>query len=519
MAEMQEPLSISMRKIARGTGVAIVGTLAAMLVGFIIRLIIARYGSGAEYGIYSLVIVIFAFATTIVSLGLNQGATRYIAFFRSKGDTARVGGVISASLILAAAASIIGAVALFLGAGAIATSIFHTPALASALKIFAVAIPFFTLINIGVAVFRGFDSMGQQTGFQYILFNLLFLAFILVVTLLNMTFAAVFYSYLAASIITAIALVLYSVKKLPQKFTFAAGTDTAAVRKELLLFSLPLMGTALLSTMMFWVDSLLLGYFKTPEAVGLYNAARPMAQIIGEPMSAVLLIYVPVATGLYARNLMAEFRRNYTILTKWVVSLTLPIFLVLFLFPEAVLNLLFGTGYTAAAPALRILSLGLIINNFFGPRGGALVALGHAKFLLWSIAAAVTFDVILNIILIPPMGIVGAAIAATAALTLSCVISTTKVYLSSRAQPLSRNLLKPVLFSIAAAFLFYFIFSRLTITLWMLPLLFILYYAVYAAAVVLTRSFDKEDIAMLLEIEKLSGVNFTAAKRILSRFI
>jgi hypothetical protein len=53
----------------------------------------------------------------------------------------------------------------------------------------------------------------------------------------------------------------------------------------------------------------------------------------------------------------------------------------------------------------------------------------------------------------------------------------------------------------------------------MLPLLFILYYVVYAAAVVLTRSFDREDIAMLLEIEKLSGINFAPIKKILSRFV
>src|SRR4030043_1529029 len=124
---MIEPLSDSLRKIARGTGIALVGTFLALLLGFVTRLIIARYGSEADYGIYSLAIVVITFATTLVSLGLPDGTARYVAYYRGKGETAKVTGVTSVSLQLTAAAGIIVSIALFFSAEYIASYIFHSP--------------------------------------------------------------------------------------------------------------------------------------------------------------------------------------------------------------------------------------------------------------------------------------------------------------------------------------------------------------------------------------------------------
>ena len=517
---MVEPLSDSLRKIARGTGIALIGTFVALLLGFIIRIIIARYGSEADYGIYSLAIVIVTFATTLVSLGLPEGTARYIAYFRGKGESIKVRGVISVSLQLTAAASVIISIALFFSAEYIASNIFHTPDLTLALKIFAIGVPFFAIINILVSVFRGFAKMEPQAYFQYVLFNFLFLLLILVLALFHLPFASLFYTYVIALILTFIALLIYAIKKLSPPMLFSREQSNIGVTKELLFFSLPLLVTALLSMIVLLADTLLLGYFKTSEVVGLYNAARPMAQFVSEPLALMALIYTPVATGLYSQNLITELRRNYVVSTKWIISLTLPFFLILFLFPEAVLNLFFGSNYMAAAPALRILSLGFIISNLFGPNQSVLLAVGEARFIMWTALTGAITSVVLNVILIPPFSIVGAAIALVVSVILVKIVIAVKAYLLCKAQPMSKNLLKPVVASIILALLFKIASTYLvTISWWMLLFLFILYYAVYGMAVVLTRSFDSEDIALLLEMEKMSGINATPFKKILSRFL
>jgi len=513
-------LSSSLSKIARGTGIAFIGTFLGLLLGFVSRPIIARHGSEADYGVFSLALVVITIVTLISCLGLQEGATRFIAYFRGKDEPAKVRGTITVSLQITAIASIILAISLFLGSEAIALGIFHTPELTNALRIFAVGLPFLVMVNMLAAVFRGFDRMEPQAYFQYILLNASFLLFLIAGILLGLPFIAVFYAYLAATITTLVALSFYAAKRLPRLMALPEEQTGGFAKKELFSFSLPLLGTAMLSVIILWMDTLMLGYFKTPDVVGLYNAARPLAQFISEPLAAMLLVYTPVATVLYAQNAVNELKRNYTIVTKWIVSLTLPFFLVLFLFPEAVLNLFFGPTYVAAAPALRILSLGFIVNNLFGPNQSVLLAAGHSRFVMWSVAVTAMLNIVLGILLIPPWGIIGAAVASIVSLISTRIIIAVRIYQMFGAHPWSKNLLNPVIASALLAFLFWFATRGLVaISWWMLPLLFVLYCVIYGLAMVFTRSFDKEDIALLLEIEGRSGINTAPVKRILGKFI
>ena len=55
-----------------------------MLLGFVSRVIIVRYTTQTEYGIFSLALVLMSIFVTISTLGLQEGSTRYIAYFRGK---------------------------------------------------------------------------------------------------------------------------------------------------------------------------------------------------------------------------------------------------------------------------------------------------------------------------------------------------------------------------------------------------------------------------------------------------
>ncbi|MBN2463332.1 MAG: flippase [Dehalococcoidia bacterium] len=513
-------LDSSLGKIARGAGIAVIGMVVGLLFQFIARLIIARYGLEANYGTFSLALVILNLAVVLAGLGLYQGATRSIAFFRGRGDTVKVRRTISASLQLAIVTSLIIGIAIFFSAEPIAIGIFHTPDLASALRIFAIGIPLFTLINVISAIFRGFDRVEPQVFFQFVLLNILFLLFLAIFLSIGLPFTAVFYAYLVALFLTLVALVYYTTKKSPHLAKFTGFRDGSYIRKELLIFSLPLLGVVVLNRVMGWTDTLMLGYFKTSEVVGLYNAAYPLAEFVSTPLNALVLIYAPVAAGLYAQNLESELRRSYIIVVKWLTFLTMPIFLVLCFFPEAALNLFFGSTYIAAAPALRILSIGFIVSSLLGPNSVTLIALGKSGFIMWSSLAGAAISIAVNIGLIPPFGIVGAAIASAVSLTLVNIIRSVKLYSLSRVQPLSKNLLKPLIASVALALLFKFVAGGfINVAWWMLPVLFILYYAIYVIATVVTRSFDREDIALLLKIETKSGANLTPLKKLMRRFL
>jgi O-antigen/teichoic acid export membrane protein len=139
---------------------------------------------------------------------------------------------------------------------------------------------------------------------------------------------------------------------------------------------------------------------------------------------------------------------------------------------------------------------------------------------MWATLAVATVNIILNIILIPPLGIVGAAIASAASLILFSIVKSVKLYASYRIHPLSKNLLKPLVISVILALLFQIVFGHfILVTWWILPCLLISYYVIYGMATVLSKSFDREDIVLLLAIEKRSGINAEPLKKILRLFI
>jgi O-antigen/teichoic acid export membrane protein len=516
---MQQPADDSLRRIAQSTGVAVVGMALGVVFSFLTRLIIARYGMQTSYGTFSLALVVLQFGSIISSLGLSRGAIRYIAHFGSGGDQARVRMTMSAALRFSLLASIIVGLAVFLAADAIARNIFHAPDLTPALEIFAIGIPFATLTGTLVAFFRGFGRIVPWVLFQNIILNAIAFTILIIILAAGLPFITVFYAYLAAIILTSIILVVYTVKKLPQRFTLT-GREGPPITRELLLFSLPLLGSSLIGILMMHIDTLMLGYFKTVDIVGLYNAAYPMASFISIPLIALNLMYTPVATGLFSQNKLPELRRNYVVLTKWLVSLTLPVFLVMALFPEASIHLLFGQEYVAAAEPLRILAIGFIINNLLGPNGETLLALGRPNFILWSTVAAAVLNVILNILLIPSMGMVGAAIASLVALAAANLLRLPIIYSLVKAQPFSKNLFKPMVISIALAALVQIIASHFfAVTFWMVPVIVLLFYGIYMLAMIFTRSLDKEDIALLLAIERRSGINTAPVKKLLRKLM
>jgi len=512
----------SLKGIVKGTLAASIGLFVSLALTFLSRIIVARYVAVSEYGLFSLALTMSEILALISTFGLQQGAPRYIAYFRAKDERSKVNNIIVLSVQFVLIISIPLSLLVFLAAGPIATNFFHNPELIFPLKMFALGVPFLALIRVTTSIYRGFDRIDVKIYFDDLSRSVLFPLLLAIVIVCGLSFRGIIYAYPLSLAITLIALVIYSIRKTPWHLGSLKlkGENPAPLRKELFFFCLPLLGALILATIRSYSSMILLGYFKTPLLVGLYGAASPLAEFMLATSTAMSLIYVPITSGLYAKGLMAELRRNYTILVKWMVAVSLPLFLVLVLFPETVLNFVFGATYIPAAAALRILSLGFFIANLLGLASFSLLIIGRPRLMMWALLAAAGVGVVLGITLIPPLGLVGAAIAGAISVVVAEIICSVQFYMLTKAQPLSKNLLKPIAVSLALVAIIYLVTtSFFNITFWMLPILFIVFYLVYAVAMLLTRSFDQEDIAMLLEIEKMLRIDATVVKKVIRRFL
>jgi O-antigen/teichoic acid export membrane protein len=506
--EKNRSLDESLQKITRGAGIALLGTFLGLLLQFVTRIILARYGTQAEYGTYSLALTVINPLTVIAGVGLYEGTARYIAYLRAKRLFQSIPNVARDAILLPLISSLIVGLALFALADVLAISVFHSELLSLPFRVLSVGLPLITLINSIIAIYRGYDRVGPQVLFQSVIISGLFLVLSLGIIFFKLPFEMVFYSYVFSIAATLVALLVYSARFKQMPGEHDGLVSGGSLRKDLLVFSLPIMGTALLYTLMTSTDTLTLGYFKPVDDVGIYNAGYTLASMLTVFLAAFQLIFVPISTGLYSNNLLHELKRNYIIVTKWLTSITFPLFLVFFLFPDAVLNLIFGDNYLGGSIILRVLSMGCILGNLLGLSSGILIAIGKPKYNMYATALAVLTNIILGITLIPRLGILGAAIASAVSISLLNVFCATVVYNNIRALPISWNLLKPMVSSLLLALAFQLIikyFFTLSSS-WILLAVFALYYFLYMLSIFVTRSFDQEDIQLIVKIAGLFGI-------------
>jgi len=510
----------SLQKVAKGTSIVLIGTLIVTFFGFISRILIARQWTQSDFGIFSLALSIISLFTVISILGLERGTTRNIAYYKGKKDYKKIPKIIASSIFTTLAASNIIAIILFFSSEAIAEGLFHEPALVAPLQIFSVAIPFSNLISILVSVLRGFNQIKPYVYFQQMLLHALFFFFLLYIVIFNMSFINIFYAHIGSLIFTCVVLAIYIIRKTHGYHVLSNSSVTLPITKELLLFSLPLLGTAMIQQIVGCTDTLMLGGIKSAVDVGLYNAARPLSGFITFPLSALLMMYTPVISGLYGRGKIDEIKRNFSIITKWISLITLPLFLILFLYSETIISYLFGAPYVLAANALRVLSLGMFLHNLAGPNGGTLIAMGKTRFILFAFLTTALLNVALNVFLIPPYGVLGAAIASAIAVFAINIIKCQRLYSLNRINPLSKNLIKPTIASLIIIFLVYVIIDNyFIVTFWMVPPLFVLFCLIIFISILFTKSLDEEDVQILVSIARKIGIKSQSIERFLRKFM
>lgn len=504
----------SLKKIAKGGGLLFMGTVFGMCLQVVNRVLIVRSISRADYGIFSMGLVIFTMAGTLSQGGFSLSVPRFLGLYRGKEDRGRIMGVIRSSfeveLILAAGFFAF----LFLGAGFL-EDFYHMEGLTTSVRIFAVGIPFFILTQVITDIFRGFDKVTPTFYFSNILLASSRAIFLLVVALTTASLLHIVAAYVGAILVTGILASFYYVEKRPIR-----DTVPITMRKELLLFSIPLFGTVFLAQIMKWTDVLMLGYFAPPDQVGLYNGAIPICSLIPVFLSSAGFIFIPVLSVLYSHGQFLEMKKTYSILTKWIYSATLPLFLVVFIFAPQVLTLLFGADYQDASTALRILSVGYMFHVSTGPIGQNLVILGRPRLIMVNNIAGVLVNIVLNFFLIPRYGINGAAIATSSTYVALNVLALLQVYRISRMHPFSTTYVKPLSFSMVLSAVSYILFRYgFPSSYWVIPLAALFITGSYFLLILVTRSFDREDIMLLKMVENRSGIKLTWMRKILRKFL
>ena len=368
-------------------------TLAPILRMFVV-IGIAR-GLGVEaLGNYQIVMAQYAIFESLISLGLWSFTIREIAADRSRAGTILLHGSLLSLLVTFPAA---------LGMHLVGLSYADDVRLALLVMCFA-------LWPAGVSSY----SDGVLIAFE----RTSYVAVLMLCEELFLTAAACFclwlgYGLLAVIAVAATARVVGASVRASVAVRIARPIEWRFRRDVVLLLcrhAPVFLSTALLWTLFWRTDTLMLSWLSTPANVGLYSAALRIVSMFQELPKAVLVTIFPRLSALHQSS-QASFRQlsirtgGYLLLFSMIASLGVSTF------GRSVLTALFSDKFAQASPVLEIMIWSLVPFSVANLLGNMLIASRNQNADLVINAIALILNVVLNLVLIPPYGVLGAVAA------------------------------------------------------------------------------------------------------------
>lgn len=489
--------SSELMRLARATGTIYLSSILVMFLGFVSVILVVRFTTQSEYGTYSLANTIISIIILISSLGLIEGTTRYIAYFRGKHEITKIKDIIISSVQIALISGGLFLSLSYLLAPIISNGIFENPELIMPFRLLSLSIPLSVLINIYISIFRGFDRIMPSAYFS-LMKSLIFLTLLMAYFFFGPSLDVAILANVFSVLVTCIVFSIYFIKKLPISIVDWQMTRLRSIGLDLLSFSIPLLAVNMLMSVLTWTDTLMIGYFKTPELVGLYNVAPPLAYLNMLFLTSLGALYVPIASKLYSQNKLDDLKKIYSTSTKWCFIGTLPIATIFIIMPEIVLELFYGSRYADAAIVLETMTLGIVLNTMSGPSFYALIAIGKTGMITRGYLISCIINIALNIILIQYMGIAGAAIASAISIVVGSIVLSLGLYRYTGIHPLTSGYIKIIASSLIAIVPAYFI-SHIQLLDGALQLVaaIILVALTHIILILITKSLDREDLALI----------------------
>ena len=489
----------SVNRIVSGSGVIFAGTLIGLLFDITIKRVFTTYLSPGDFGIYSLALTVISITGAIATLGLSDGVARYVAYFRGRNEDYKIHELITSAAVMGLTASVF--------AMMVSPALFEhltengfdiQGKISAVIKIMIFAIPVTILLNVAVAVYRGFDRTNVNMYFYNLVRPLSLLVFASAAVFFRLSFHGMVFMDLLSMIFTFCVMSVYFIKRPP--FELKLKLKFSEPTKQLIRYSLPLLITSTLLNIMLWTATMMLGYFKSAEVVGVYSAVSSLVGFLGMMIGPMGFVYVPVVSKLWGENRIGSVGSIYQIMTKWCFLLTFPIFVLMFVYPESLLTNIYGADYTSGALVLQILAMGSITNSYFGFNYHTIMASGDSDLLMKCSLASAAMNVFLNFILIPQYGILGAAIASSVSFSLIEVFMTFKIWKNQNIHPFTLTYKRLTVIGIlmVASMLAARKALLLTGANWEYAAFIILYFAIVMYANIL----DKAELNMIIEILK-----------------
>ncbi len=437
----------------------ILGTVFKYISTFLIQY---AFGPGI-YGIYTLATSLVNLVSSVFNLGLDDAMVRYVAIYRAKKKATSLQGLTIFCTSLAGIAGLIGALLLLFFTPSLMTldASLHAKSFGGknsfaqvvpVLQMMAPLVPLFCMQTVWVGGLRGFKAFKWRVLAANILQP---------VALILLLLGVIFFFYqlgiygvaIALLVSTAFSVVLNLFFLFRQVSRVATAESKQYEVREWLGFASLNFLTTIIDTVLDSIDTILLAVFSIPFIeIGQYGAALRYSIFISVPLLSLNNIFAPTIAELHSKGERRKLESMFKVVTKWTVSFSLPIFLIVTLFSPYLLGLS-GRDFVPAWPLLIAFAIGGLINAGTGAVGYMLLMTGHNKLSFINSLVAVATNIGLGIVLTPRYGAMGTAISTGLAICVLNLMRLLQVRLILKMQPYRWDTLKPLCAGLISALL------------------------------------------------------------------
>ena len=406
----------------KGAAAILLISLVSIIFGYLIRFSLARNLSVGDFGMFYSVFAFLSIFGIFKSLGFDRSLIKFIPEFRYR----KKYDLIKSSILYVTFTQLVTNTIVIFGIYAFANylslNFFHNPQAGAVLRLMAIAFFIDNFVFVIKFSFQGFKKTVLFASVDLIRMVLLF-GIILVGLRLNY---GIFSPVAAYIIVPAILLLVFAVvlvvRVFPQFLSAKFRVDKRAFMR-IAKYSLFVMSTGIGTAILGYTDSIMLTYFSGLESVGLYNVALPTATILIYIAIAIEGVLIPLTAELWVKKKKEVLSSGLRLLYNYSMVLIVPLAISMVLFADVILSVLYGKEYAQAGAALMILSIGTIFGTLYSINSNIFSGVEKPGINSNIVYFGAGFNFVVNIVLIPMMGIVGAAIATTISYVLMAILT------------------------------------------------------------------------------------------------
>lgn len=391
--------------LARGFIVVFLIQSVSYLLSYVNLVFLARWFSKEGVGYYSYIVSWYLLLTTVSFVGFNMAALKFIPEYSTSGDWAKLRGFSRFSNVIVLVVSV-------LSTGVLMAYLWFFPPAGMAQSVLLIAL-------LGTPI----HAMMMLYQFKLRALRFITLAFVpsqvvrtALITLVAFVTSQILGLSLETSIVIALVLpliIVYLIQLIVVlifRSEFGLAKHSKYAYREWFETSVPMFVMQSTTEVNKRFAIFVIGAILTAEMVGLYSVAQRSALIMGFFHSSAMAIFAPMISPLVKQKKYGKLQQLVTSITRWLIWVNLVVGILMIIFSSFILSL-FGEEFLAARTVFIIIIIGQMFNTLTGPSGLLLNLGGHERLSTVLHITAMASLVVLNLLLVPRYGIIGAAAA------------------------------------------------------------------------------------------------------------